>query len=152
MAVEGLFSDRASILKKVRSSDLEITEGVIDTTLQQTRVNIYSSLGATLVATLIALPIVENPTTEDGINKLTAINLEVNLANISLLRRLPIATIEQVDDTRELFNDDPLTRNAYELGKHLDWLEEQVENAIKDLLELEPPIDENNMIPRWGLF
>lgn len=152
MSVEGLFSLRSSILNKVRSSDIDTTTGVVDTSLQQARVFIYSELGSDLVTTLVGYATNENPTTDEEISKMTAINLEVNLVNASLLRRLPVATMTENDDSRELFNDDALSREAFALAKHLDWLDEQIENALKMLLNLKPSTDNNERKPRWGLI
>ncbi len=101
---------------------------VIDSTVEEVRVGFYSALGAARVAEIVALPEIAEPTTDDGITKLRAVNIELLWVRVTLMRRLPMLFVQGSGQTRKAWNEEGITRDARDTSnyrreiKHLEKL------------------------------
>jgi len=105
---------RDDLVSKLRmSTDInDSSNAVIDEGLLQVRSAIYSLLGATRVTTIAAIPYSESATTDDGITRLTAAQVELYGLKARLLRDSPVFFLEAKNSAEEAWNDDDLLRNA----------------------------------------
>lgn len=134
MAVQPVFMpDRASLLARVRLGEDDAPAGVVDQAMEEVRLWLYNAnygLGRTLIASLLTLPTVENPSTEDEITRATANTLEVLLVKRELLQALPTLFMD-AGGTHEAWNQEQFTRQA-DVRSQVDALNAK----IMDLLQV----------------
>jgi hypothetical protein len=114
MAVLPLFfSDMATLALALRFSTVQ--EGSAEYALfkeavKKARIKIYQQLGTSTVASLVALPSEDNPTTESGIQRSAANRVEFLLVRLDMLRSLPVLFMDASASSREVWNQEPLAR------------------------------------------
>ena len=109
---------------------------VIDDVIEKVRLYIYDSLGADVVAALVAITYVENPTTADGIKRSKANQTEVLLCRYHLMRTLPTLFMDASGGAGQAWNEEGLTREAGSTLKYEKELERLWGEICKNMEDL----------------
>lgn len=137
MAINSLFFQNVNALKAtLRLSGTANSDGlaIIDAAIQQTRVGFYDTLGALRISQLLALTLTENPTDIDGILRLKASLCESSWVRMLLLRKMPLLFIDGSSKTREIWNEEALTREAQkDIDSEIARLATEIQDFLTDL-------------------
>jgi len=142
MAVDPLYNTKAALLLKIRLSGVpsDQTNAVIDLAISQVRIGVFSKLGSDRALEIAALTPSENPTTDDEILYSTASTAEGLWVTALLYDLLPTLFMESANEAQQNWNDEPLSRDAKQLGKAKQTLLSQVDQLMGYLVV---PVDEN---------
>lgn len=142
MAVNPLYNSKAELLLKIRLSDVpsDQTNAVIDMVISQVRLGIFGKLGSDRALEIAAFTPSENPTTKNEILYSTASTAEGLWTTALLYDLLPTVFMEGANEALQNWNDEPLSRDAKQLGKVKQTLLTQVD---KLLATLEVPVNDN---------
>ena len=115
------------------------SQRVIDRAVQLSRIRIYKALGKELVDNLTSVTYSDSPGTDEGIDRLTAGQLEVSFVRMFLLRELPHFWVNSSPDQKTYWNDSgfSLPQSQEEHYKELNRLKSDIEQMISDLLGYE---------------
>lgn len=138
MAVQPLFiTDMNALKAQLRLSGASQSDALamIDSAVQQARARFYSSLGAVQVTALLAIPYVDNPTTDDGAKRLKANGIELDITKLSLLRSMPILFMDSSGIKREVWNEEGFARRLDEkyISDEIARLENDIASGLGDL-------------------
>lgn len=137
MAVTPLFFASTTALKaELRLTDSDAAgdvQKIIERAIQQVRTNIYVRLGVTRVNLLVALPVVENPVTNDGLLRQAGSNLEALWTRVLLMDTLPAIHLDASGGAQESYNDEGTFRKTDEDDRAA--MRERAMEEIERLLE-----------------
>jgi|TARA_Y100000296_G_scaffold86150_1_gene124883 hypothetical protein len=139
MAIVPLFSESTVNLKEALglSDNSKPTKGskLLDQGISEAKNRIYMEFGITEINTLTALATEENPTTENGHKKHTAILLEIKLVKQSMMRSAGSLIADGDHSLQEEWNETSLFRglNSFEIRDELIRLDRDIGNLIKTL-------------------
>ena len=140
MAIEPLFvATTPELLQKVRMScavegDGDVTH-VLNEAIQKVRVGFFDRLGEERVNQLVAIPFVENATTEAEIDRTKANSAEVLWVRKYLILDLPYRAFDQEEKERDNWNKEPLTRDLskQEIELLLEKTCDELDRVLDDL-------------------
>lgn len=116
MATTPLFAaDVATLKSKLRLSgvpSVSDADDIINEAVLTVRAGFYRELGKTTVDAIVALPFVEDPTTDDEIKRAVANTTEVKWVRAELIRSLPMMFIDGSADQTQVYHDEALFRDA----------------------------------------
>jgi len=138
MAVEALFNESyIELLERVRieTATEDQTVALVNMSVSEVRIGFYKTLGSDRVAEIISYPLVENPSTDEEILRADAANIEALWLTYLLIPRLPQLFMAGGHMVNQLFNEEPLTRDAEVSQEFLDRLKEQIDSGLSDLVE-----------------
>lgn len=142
MAVEPLYNadlDTLLLRARIQSADDANTVALVHLTVTEVRLGFYSALGKARAQTIAGYTLAENPDTDEQVLKARAATVEVLWLTYLLAQRLPVLFMDNKASTGDLFNDEPLTRDAKSLEAFIDALKTQVDAGLAELQE--PPED-----------
>jgi hypothetical protein len=127
--------DLDTLKSRLRLSAVDTGDAVdvLNSVIEEVRVGFYTELGAARVAELVALPEIAEPTTDDGITKLRAVNIELLWVRVTLMRRLPMLFVQGSGQTRKAWNEEGITRDARDTTnyrKEIAHLEQLVRDGL----------------------
>ena len=102
-------ADLDTLKSAMRLTNLDGTEdasSILDLSIEWARGYIFRKLGPTNAAAWKAVAYSENPTTEQGVLRMTANLLEVKLVLVSLMDRLPNFFMDDSGGTQEAYNEE----------------------------------------------
>lgn len=140
MAATPFFVPSLAVLKqRLRLSGAQQTdaEEIIQEAVRKARGRIFGSLGASTANTIKALPLVEDPTTDDGIKRMNAVSLEVLIVKLFLLCDLPLLFMDTSGIVKQSWNEEGLTRNLdFDSIQELkNLLNSQIEDLLAELVD-----------------
>lgn len=144
MAVEPLFNaDLDSLLKRVRieTADDEQTLALVYQAISEVRIGFYRSITSARALTVAGYPLVENPTTDEEILRVTGANTEANWVTWLLAQRLPYLFMDNRASVQDSWNEEQLTRDSAGLSEFLDALKGEIDKGLGDLEE--PPSEDS---------
>ena len=97
-------------LSNVTFDDTKDAQTIIERAVEAARTDIFVNLGVSVAQGWAAVGFSENPTTEQGVLRLVANILEVNLVLCSLMRSLPNFFMDDSGTTYESYNDEAAFR------------------------------------------
>ena len=105
---------------------------MLDATVEEVRLGFYTELGSDRVTELLALPHLESPTTDDGLTRLRAENVEYLWTRVVLMRRLPMLFVQGEGQSRAAWNEEGITRegSGSELRSEIKELNRQVRQGL----------------------
>lgn len=138
MAIAPLFVPDLDTLKarlRLSAVDTGDASAVVNSAVEEVRLHLYEELGEDLVTDLVALPRVENPTTDDGLRRLRAENIELLWVRMLLMQRLPTFYAQSFGQTRKAWNEEGITREARgsEYKRDLTNLLNEIRDALAHL-------------------
>lgn len=139
MAAETLFNeDYETLLKRVRieSAKDEQTQELVAMSVSEARIGFYKALTSARVNAILAMDLVDNPSTDDEILRKHAANIEVLWVTFLLMERLPNLFMSSGHLVNQVFNEEPLTRDADPAQKAIESLKQQVDDGLADLVEV----------------
>lgn len=129
--------DMDTLKSRLRLSAVDTGDSaaVVNATVEEVRIQLYEELGEPLVSDLVGLPRVENPTTEDGLKRLRAENIELLWVRMLLMQRLPTFYAQSFGQTRKSWNEEGITREARgsEYKRDLTNLINEIRDALAHL-------------------
>ena len=138
MAVAPLYAASLSaLMTKVRvetASDAQ-TVAAIHQAITDVRIGFYRQLGRERAQEISAFAIEENPVSDEGTLRSTAMSAEVIWLTILLITRLPVLFMDNKASVADVFNDEPLTRDATALQSTLDDLKSQLTELLDELAD-----------------
>ncbi len=142
MAVEPLYIAKDLLLQRLRMSGTSDTDTLttIDQAIADVRLEFYRRLTLDRATEIAALPIVENPTTADGVLRGVAEVTEYYWVAFKLICILPTMFIETAHAIMNSFKDVPITRDGESLQKFLGCLKNSIEVNIG---QLQIPVESN---------
>lgn len=143
MAVEPLYNaDLDTLLKIVRiePADDVNTLAAVDQAVRDVRLGLYSRLGKTRALEITGYALTDNPTTDDEISRSNAASAEALWLTILLVQRLPVLFMDNASSVGDIFNGEPLTRDAMGVHTFLDYLKAQLEDKLEEIAD-----DESNL-------
>lgn len=138
MAVEPLYNatlDDLLAKTRIKSANDEQTLAAVYQSVTDVRIGFYNQLGRVRAQEIRAITTVENPETDDDTLKQTAVSAEVIWLTILLIQRLPILFMDNAGSVGDIFNDEPLTRDAGQLKDLLDDLKAQLAVLLGELAD-----------------
>lgn len=137
MAISPLFVASTTILKqRLRLSGVkESGEYLIEDALEWSRATFYRRLGVSRVATLVSYSYAENPTSENGILRTIANQVEIKIVRQQLLRTMTTLQRDGGAQAMELWNAEGIFRGKSpdEIQAEIKRLDTEIEDAF-DLL------------------
>lgn len=116
MAVSPVFLPDTDTLKsELRLSAVgtaKDAQQIIERAMARFRVELYRRVGLSRMTTLIALPVVENPTTLNGLLRVAAESLEVKWVRVLLMDTLPTLFMDDSGGAQEVYNDEGAFRKT----------------------------------------
>lgn len=141
MAVAPLFLSTMDDLKaRLRLSGVESTDDaqpLIDGATRRVRTQFYARLGNSQVAKLVAIPSVENPTTNEGILRALAEEVEEKWVWVFLAQRMPLKFFDNSGDDLEQYNQEGIFRSI-----DPDRVRETIEECMKWIEEMLPLLEQ----------
>ena len=142
MAVNPLYNTKADLLLKIRLSEVqsEQTNAVIDMAISQARLGFISKLGSSRALEIAAFTPSDNPTTDEEILYSIASTAEGLWVTALLYDLLPTLFMESENEAQQNWNDEPLSRDAKQLGKAKQGLLSEVDKLLG---ALEVPVNDD---------
>jgi hypothetical protein len=142
MAVNPLYNTKDGLLLKIRlkSSSSDMTDAVIDMAISKVRLGFIDSLGSDRAFLIAGYSPSENPETEEEVLYSRASTAEGLWVTAFLYDLLPTLFMESESESRQNFNDEPLSRDAKGLQKAKDALMAEVSDLLGRLQE---PVNED---------
>lgn len=137
MAIEALFNESYTKLlerARIESANETQTLALVEMSVSDVRIGFYKSLGKDRIDQIIAIPLAENPSTDDEILRASAANLEALWLTYILLPRLPTMFMSSSHTTTQAWNEEPLTRDSSALKEHMELLKVQLDQGLSELL------------------
>lgn len=144
MSVDPLFvQDRETLKAKLRLSGSTSTdaEAILDDAILNARIGFFDSLGSHRINKIKATPLSDNPSTAADIMRARAAIAEVKWVRMLLLRALPSLFVDGSGVALTAWNDEAMIREKgqSELWKEINRLQDEVNDALKDLTGEKPP-------------
>ena len=136
MAVEPLYNEsRDSLLSRVRvaTADDEQTVSLVDQAIQEVRLGLFSRLGKERPKTIAGYAWSDNPDTDEEVLRVQAAAVEANWLTYLLAKRLPTLLMADEANTRDRWNEEPLTRDSAHVQQFLKDLKKEIDSGIGDL-------------------
>ena len=140
MAVEPLYNATLeTLLKRTRidTADDDQTNALVTQSVTEVRLGFYRSLGRDRAKAIAGYPLTDNPDTDEEILRARGAAVETLWLTWLLAQRLPFLFMDNRASTGDIFNDEPLTRDAAKLQDFLDALKEQIDEGLGELTEPE---------------
>lgn len=111
------------------------THAIIDSAVLRARATFYRRLGESRVTTLLSIPFVLNPTTEDGVLRALANQVEVDLVFCELMQRLPVAFMDSSGDVNKRWNEEAPVRErgSLDVSSQIKSLKNRIEEDFQML-------------------
>lgn len=124
-------SDLDTLLQAIRiDTASEKTLNEVYRAVRDVRIGIVQQLGRSRAFEIRDLPYVENPETDDEILRETAVSVETLWLRVLLIQRLPNTFMDNKASTGDVFNDEPLTRDAASTIDFINSLKKQLADLL----------------------
>ncbi len=122
-------------LRMTGTSSVESSQTIINQAVEQVRVGFFDCLKAHRVNQIRQVPYRSNASDAKGLLRIKANNTEIAWVRSILMRTLPVLFMDASAATREIWNEEGLTRRASgpDLGKEIERLESQVAQWLDEL-------------------
>ncbi len=135
MAATPVFiSDLPTLKERLRISQVDTGEGasVVDSVVEEVRLELYAVLGSSTVTTIAALTPGDPATTDDELKRLRAENVELLMVRLLLMRRMPILFLSSVGQARQQWNEEGITRDVDQatVRREIQTLEASVRKGL----------------------
>lgn len=140
MAVEPLYNEsKDALLLRARIKTVDDVQSValIDQSIQEVRLGFFQRLGKTRAKTITGYSYTENPDSDEEVLRVTAAATEANWLRYLLIQRLPHLSMAADSTVRDLWNEEPLTRDSGYLNEYLKQLKEEIDKGMGALREPE---------------
>ncbi len=144
MAVNPLYTaTKDGFLTKIRlkTAQSEQTLAVVDVAISRVRLGFFKALTSERAIEIAGFADSDNPTTDDEVLKSTAAVAEALWVTAMLIELLPHVFMEGNADAQQVWNEEPLTRDAKELSAYRQSLMGQVTDLLG---ALEEPVNDNS--------
>lgn len=101
---------------RLRISALDSGDGaaLLDSIVEEVRINLYEELGDTLIAEILETAYVSEATTSGQLTRLRAMQVELLWVRTLLMERAPVLFLTSVGLAQQTWNQDPIAREAGE--------------------------------------
>lgn len=138
MAVLPLFNaTTADVQSELRLSGLKASsdgERIFLRGMTAARIGLYQRLGTTIVAEMLALSDVDNPTTLSQLRRKACTLAEVEWVRLEVLQTMPVIVADASGDAQQLFNDEGVWRGID--PDEMEALLARIRDGLEELLEL----------------
>ena len=137
MAVEPLYYDSLENLLKaarIESARDEQTIAAVYQAVKDVRLGLYNRLGTNRAQEIATYSLVDNPTSDNEILRAQGASAEAIWLMYLLAGRLPMLYMDN-NATQQLYNDEPLTRDASYIANFMKSLAEQLERLLSAMAD-----------------
>lgn len=140
MAVEPLYNESKEALllrARIKTVDDEQSVALIDQSIQEVRLGFFSRVGKDRSKVIAGYAYSDNPDSDEEVLRVNAAATEANWLRYLLIQRLPHLSMASESTVRDLWNEEPLTRDSGYLNEYLKQLKKEIDKGIGDLQEPE---------------
>ncbi len=101
--------------------------------VRDVRLGLFSRLGKTRALEIKSFILSDDPITDEEVTRATAASAEAMWLYILLIQRLPVLFMDNSASTGDLFNDEPLTRDASGAHTFINSLKKQLEETLQGI-------------------
>jgi len=145
MAVEPLYNDTLEsllLIARIEPADDTNTVAAVAQAVRDVRLGFFSRLGKTRSLEIAGYTLVDNPLTDDEVTISGAASAEALWLTLILMQRLPVLFMDNSSSGGDVFNDEPLTRDATALIASKKDLNAHLEDLLGELAD-----DNSNLDP-----
>lgn len=147
-------ADLATLKTRLRLSGVPVGAvdalAIIDEAILRARMSFYRRLSTFRVNQLLAIPYVENPSTNDEILRALANSVELDLVRLELFKTLPVTWMDASGDANKKWNEEALfrERGPTDRQKEMTRLSDQIEEDFQ-MLGLEEGLSEETGVQTY---